>query len=104
MRRAYLGCTLGMLAAFGSPAAQAQSFPAVLATPRAPDTAPGHAIPIPITMRVDMPVLRGTYLTHRSFIATWVHVYRPLGYPTLPTELTLSRSRQQLLVKPKPQP
>jgi biotin transporter BioY len=90
MRRAYLGCTLGMLVAFGSPGAQARSV--------------HPAIPIPITMRVDMPVLRGTYLTHRSFTATWVHVYRPLGYPTLPTELTLSRVGQQVVAKPKPQP
>jgi hypothetical protein len=105
MRRAYLGCTLGMLAAFGAPAAQAQSVhPAtVLATPRAPESVAGPAIPIPITMRVDVPVLRGTHLTYRSFTATWMHVYRPLGYPTLPTELVLSRSRHTL-AKPKPQP
>ncbi len=105
MRRAYLGCTLGMLAAFGSPGAQAQSVhsAAILATPRAPESAPGYAIPIPITMRMDMPVLRGAYLTHTSFTATWVHVYRPLGYPGLPTELTVTRVRNQVLAKPKPQ-
>jgi hypothetical protein len=107
MRTAYLGCTLGILMAFGSAGAQAQYASrdindAVLATPRAPYMVPGRAIPIPITMRVDRPVLRGTYLTHVTFTATWVHVYRPLGYPTLPTELTLSRVRNQVLAKPEP--
>ncbi len=109
MRTAYLGYTLGILAAFGSAGAQAQyaspsGRDAVLAKPRAPYVARGYAIPIPITMRVDRPVLRGTYLTHASFTATWVHVYRPLGYPILPTELVVRRVRNQVVAKPKPQP
>lgn len=97
MRRAHLACTLGLALALGAPAAQAQHMPnsAALA---------GPAIPIPITMRADVPVLNGTHLSCRSFTKTWLHVYRPLPYPGLPTELVVSRVRDQVVAQPKPQP
>ena len=101
MRRAYLGCTLALFMASGSAGAQTISQNAqgaILFTAPVPSSdaietyRSNYIVPIPVTVRRDMPVLRGTYLTNSSSRATWVYLYRPLGVSSIPTGLTLSRS------------
>lgn len=98
MRRAYIGCTVALFIASGAVEAQAQKSgrAAILAEPGPSSEAienynANYTVPIPITVRAYMPVLRGTHLTNSRTLATWVYIYRPLDVSSMPTTWTLSR-------------